>query len=103
MVEILLMQGYNKYIIYSSRITRKKGGKMKEKRENKAPAEINVEKEIDKYLRKNNISATDVSRKTKVDIKLLTGKPDRKMNATEMLRVCSYLGIQPFELLSINI
>ena len=55
--------------------------------------------EITEYIRKNNISAAEISENTKVDLDLLLGNTDRKMNATEMLEICSYLGIDPLSLL----
>ncbi|MBU5478195.1 hypothetical protein KQI69_03150 [Eubacterium sp. MSJ-13] len=60
---------------------------------------MDITREIAEYIRKNNISAIEVSEKTMVDINLLLGKSERKMTATEMLEVCSYLGIDPLNLL----
>lgn len=60
---------------------------------------MEVTKEIVDYIRNNNISAMEISKKTKVDINLLLGNSDRKMNATEMLEICSYLGIDPLSFL----
>lgn len=51
------------------------------------------------YISRNNISASEVARKTKVDVGLLTGKAERKMNASEMLSVCAYLEIEPLSLI----
>ena len=49
--------------------------------------ETKAQKEIAAYISRNNISASEVARKTKVDVGLLTGKAERKMNASEMLSV----------------
>ena len=45
--------------------------------------ETKAQKEIAAYISRNNISASEVARKTKVDVGLLTGKAERKMNASE--------------------
>lgn len=58
-----------------------------------------AQKEIAAYISRNNISASEVARKTKVDVGLLTGKAERKMNASEMLSVCAYLEIEPLSLI----
>lgn len=68
--------------------------KMEEIRE-----ETKAQKEIAAYISRNNISASEVARKTKVDVGLLTGKAERKMNASEMLSVCAYLEIEPLSLI----
>lgn len=60
---------------------------------------MEITREIIEYIRKNNISAAEISENTKVDLDLLLGNADRKMNATEMLEICSYLGIDPLSLL----
>ena len=60
---------------------------------------MEITKEIVEYIKKNNISVTEVSEKTKVDINLLSGNLDRKMNATELLEVCSYLELDPLSLI----
>lgn len=60
---------------------------------------MEITREIIEYIRKNNISAAEISENTKVDLDLLLGNTDRKMNATEMLEICSYLGIDPLSLL----
>lgn len=60
---------------------------------------MEITREIVEYIRKNNISAAEISENTKVDLDLLLGNADRKMNATEMLEICSYLGIDPLSLL----
>lgn len=60
---------------------------------------MEITKEIVDYIKKNNISVTEISEKTKVDINLLSGNSERKMNATEMLEVCSYLEIDPLSLI----
>lgn len=60
---------------------------------------VEITREIVEYIRKNNISAAEISENTKVDLDLLLGNADRKMNATEMLEICSYLGIDPLSLL----
>ena len=60
---------------------------------------MEITREIVEYIRKNNISAAEISENTKVDLDLLLGNADRKMNATEMLEICSYLGIDPLRLL----
>ena len=60
---------------------------------------MEITREIVEYIRKNNISAAEISENTKVDLDLLLGNTDRKMNATEMLEMCSYLGIDPLSLL----
>lgn len=60
---------------------------------------MDITREIIEYIRKNNISAAEISENTKVDLDLLLGNTDRKMNATEMLEICSYLGIDPLSLL----
>lgn len=60
---------------------------------------MEITREIVEYIRKNNISAAEISENTKVDLDLLLGNTDRKMNATEMLEICSYLGIDPLSLL----
>ena len=88
MVEFLFWQEYNRSTIYT----------VLGKQENEVVM-MEITREIVEYIRRNNISAIDVSEKTKVDINLLLGKSDRKMNATEMLEVCSYLGIDPLSLL----
>ena len=38
-------------------------------------------------------------KENKVDVGLLTGKAERKMNASEMLSVCAYLEIDPLSLI----
>ena len=60
---------------------------------------MEITREIVEYIRKNNISAAEISENTKLDLDLLLGNADRKMNATEMLEICSYLGIDPLSLL----
>ena len=60
--------------------------------------ETKAQKEIAAYISRNNISASEVARKT-VDVGLLTGKAERKMNASEMLSVCAYLEIEPLSLI----
>ena len=60
---------------------------------------MEITREIVEYIRKNNISAAEISENTKVDLDSLLGNTDRKMNATEMLEICSYLGIDPLSLL----
>ena len=60
--------------------------------------ETKAQKEIAAYISRNNISASE-ARKTKVDVGLLTGKAERKMNASEMLSVCAYLEIEPLSLI----
>ena len=60
---------------------------------------MEITREIVEYIKKNNISVTEISEKTKVDINLLSGNSERKMNATEMLEVCSYLEIDPLSLI----
>ena len=87
MVEFLLRQVYNGYTIYTVL------GKQEIREETKA------QKEIAAYISRNNISASEVARKTKVDVGLLTGKAERKMNASEMLSVCAYLEIEPLSLI----
>ena len=53
---------------------------------------MEITREIIEYIRKNNISAAEISENTKVDLDLLLGNTDRKINATEMFEKCSYLG-----------
>lgn len=60
---------------------------------------MEITKEIIEYIKNNNISVAEVSEKTKVDINLLSGNLDRKMNATELLEVCSYLELDPLSLI----
>ena len=60
---------------------------------------MEITREIVEYIRKNNISAAEISENKKVDLDLLLGNTDRKMNATEMLEICSYLGIDPLSFL----
>lgn len=88
MVEFLFWREYNRSIIYS----------VLAKQENEV-MKMEVTREIIEYIRKNNISVREISEKTKVDINLLLGNLDRKMNATEMLEICSYLGIDPLSLI----
>ena len=52
---------------------------------------MEMTKKVWKYIEKNKIEATGVSRK------LFRGNPDRPMNATEFLEVCAYLKINPRE------
>lgn len=61
--------------------------------------ETKAQREIAAYISRNNISASEVARETKVDVGLLTGKTERKMNASEMLSVCAYLKIEPLSLI----
>ena len=68
-------------------------------KQEKEVATMEITREIVEYIRKNNISAAEISENTKVDLDLLLGNADRKMNATEMLEICSYLGIDPLSLL----
>ena len=42
---------------------------------------MEITREIVEYIRKNNISAAEISENTKVDLDLLLGNADRKMNA----------------------
>ena len=49
--------------------------------------ETKAQKEIAAYISRNNISASEVARKTKVDVGLLTGKAERKMKCFQFVHI----------------
>lgn len=55
--------------------------------------ETKAQKEIAAYISRNNISASEVARKTKVDVGLLTGKAERKRGRWMHLKCFQFVHI----------
>lgn len=54
----------------------------------------NITKVIYEYIESNNISISQICKDTNISLEEII-REDRKLNATEMLRLCEYLNVQP--------
>ena len=66
-----------------------------EKRRMKDMYNMNVTKNVTKYIYDNNISIERVAKDTRVSMAKLNGDSREKLSATEFLSVCAYLNVDP--------